>query len=327
MRAILCHSTKGLEGIRIAQVDVPEPGPGEVRLAVAAAGVNFADSLMIAGRYQDRPALPFVPGLEVAGVVDTLGDGVSGLTKGQRVMAVLDRGGFAELAVARADDVLPLPDGIDDVTAAGFAIAYGTAHGALAWRASLQEGETVLVHGAAGGVGLTAVEVAKAMGATVVATARGADKLAVAREHGADHVLDSEAEGLVDRLKERLGKAGADVVFDPVGGALFDASLRVIAWEGRIVVVGFASGTVPQIPANILLVKNAAALGFFWGSYRRHDPARLRASLETLLGWHSEGRLRPHVSHVLPLERTAEAIELLTTRRSTGKVVVTMPAG
>jgi NADPH:quinone reductase len=294
-----------------------------VRIAVAAAGVNFADSLMLSGRYQERPPLPFVPGLEIAGQVDALGASVGGFAIGQRVLAMLDRGGFAEKAVARAEDVVPLPEHLDAATAAGFPIAYGTAHGALDWRAALRPGETLLVHGAAGGVGLTAVEVGKAMGARVVATARGADRLAVASAHGADDAIDSERPDLVDALRAIVGRQGFDVVLDPVGGGLFDASLRTIAWSGRIVVVGFASGKVPQIPANILLVKNASALGFYWGSYRRHDPARLRQGLATLFAWHRQGLLRPHVSDVLPLERTADAIGLLTARKSTGKVVVT----
>jgi NADPH2:quinone reductase len=213
---------------------------------------------------------------------------------------------------------------MDDLTAAGFAIAYGTALGALDWRAGLEAGETLLVHGAAGGVGLTAVEVGKAMGATVIATARGAGRADMARAHGADHALDSETPDLASRLKDLTKGRGVDVAFDPVGGAMFDAALRAIAWEGRIVLVGFASGSVPQIPANILLVKNAAALGFYWGSYRRRDPARLRASFSTLFRWHAEGRLRPLVSHALPLVRAAEAIRLLRDRKSTGKVVLTI---
>ena len=226
MRAVLCRDTAGSGTLELAEVDVPAPGPGEVRIAAAAAGVNFADSLMITGRYQERPPLPFTPGLEVAGRIDSLGPDVLTPNVGQRVLALLERGGFAEQVIARASDVIPLPDSIDNVTAAGFAIAYGTAHGALDWRAGLRSGETLLVHGAAGGVGLTAVEVGKAMGARVLATARGADKLAIAAAQGADKVLDSEAPELVARLKEELGTSGADVVFDPVGGDLFDASLR-----------------------------------------------------------------------------------------------------
>jgi NADPH2:quinone reductase len=324
MRAILCRELSGPDGLCLGELPLPEPGAGEVRLKVAAAGVNFADSLMLEGRYQERPPLPFVPGLEVAGRIDALGAGVQGLAPGQRVIGLLDRGGFAEAAIARAEDVIPLPESMDDVNAAGFAIAYGTAVGALDWRARLQPGETLLVHGAAGGVGLTAVEVGKAMGATVIATARGAGRADMARAHGADHALDSETPDLASRLKDLTKGRGVDVAFDPVGGAMFDAALRAIAWEGRIVLVGFASGSVPQIPANILLVKNAAALGFYWGSYRRRDPARLRASFSTLFRWHAEGRLRPLVSHALPLVRAAEAIRLLRDRKSTGKVVLTI---
>lgn len=323
MRAMVCPALEGPDALEPRELPTPEPGPGEVRIDVRAAGVNFADTLMVTGRYQERPPLPFVPGLELAGEIAALGPGVEGFAPGRRVLAFVDRGAFAEQAIARASDLVPLPDDIDDVTAAGFAIAYGTSYGALVWRAALRPGELLLVHGAAGGVGLTAVEVGKALGATVVATARGAEKLAIAKEHGADHVLDSDDPELVAKLKELSHPRGFDVVYDPIGGAAFDASLRTIAWEGRIVVIGFASGTVPQIPANILLVKNAAALGFYWGSYRKHDPQRIAASFAELFAWHRERRIRPHVSHRLPLERTAEALRLLLERRSTGKVVIT----
>ncbi len=322
MRAILCQQTSGPGGLALAELPDPVPAAGQVRIAVAAAGVNFADSLMIAGRYQEKPPLPFVPGLELAGRIDAVGPEVEGLAIGQRVLAVVDHGAFAERALARAADVVPLPDDMDEVSAAGFAIAYGTAIGALDWRGALRPGERLLVHGAAGGVGLTAVEVGRAMRAEVTATARGEEKLAVARERGAAQAIDSETPDLAARLKELSGGKGFDVVFDPVGGAVFDASLRAIAWGGRLLLVGFASGKVPQIPANILLVKNAAALGFYWGSYRRHDPARVRAGFATLFGWHSRKLIRPHVSHVLPLAQTAEAIGLLLDRRSTGKVVI-----
>lgn len=324
MRAIVCRALEGPDHLELADLPEPEPGACGVRIRVRAAGVNFADSLMLKGQYQEKPPLPFTPGLEVAGEIEAVGAGVRGLERGQRVLAVVSHGGFAEKVVARADDVVPLPDGMDDVTAAGFAIAYGTAHGALRWRADLHAGETLLVHGAGGGVGLTAVECGKAMGATVIATARGADKLAIAKEHGADHVLDSEADDIRAAVKEITSGMGVDVVYDPVGGALFDASLRAIAWEGRIVVIGFASGTVPQIPANILLVKNAAVLGFYWGSYRKHDPERLREGFQELFDWHAAGRIRPHVGATLPLEQAGAAIKLLTERRSVGKVVVTI---
>ena len=323
MRAVLCRELRGPDALELADLPAPEPGACGVRVQVRAAGVNFADSLMLAGRYQEKPHLPFTPGLELAGVIDKVGAGVRGLEPGQRVLAVVSHGAFAEQAVARAEDVVVLPDDMDEVTAAGFAIAYGTAHGALRWRADLHAGETLLVHGAGSGVGLTAVECGKAIGAVVIATARGAEKLEVARAHGADHVIDSESADLKERIRELTDGRGADVVYDPVGGAAFDVSLRTIAWEGRIVTIGFASGQVPQIPANLLLVKNCSVHGFYWGSYRKHDPERLRDGFKELFDWHRRGLIRPLVSQTLPLARTAEAIALLTERRAIGKVVVT----
>jgi NADPH2:quinone reductase len=325
MRAVVCRELRGPDALELAELPTPEPGACGVRIKVRAAGVNFADSLMLAGRYQEKPPLPFVPGLELAGEIEAVGAGVRGLKAGQRVLAVVSHGAFAEQAVARADDVVLLPEGIDDVTAAGFAIAYGTAHGALRWRADLHAGESLVVHGAGGGVGLTAVECGKAIGAMVIATARGEEKLAMACAHGADHTVDSDDPDLKGKLRELTDGRGPDVVYDPVGGAVFDASLRAIAWEGRIVTIGFASGQVPQIPANLLLVKNAAVIGFYWGSYRKHDPERLRDGFKELFTWYREGRIRPHVSQTLPLAQAADAIRLLADRRAIGKVVVTMP--
>ncbi|MFO1037024.1 MAG: NADPH:quinone oxidoreductase family protein [Geminicoccaceae bacterium] len=323
MRAMICRALGGPEVLEAADLPDPTPGPGEVRIRVRAAGVNFADSLMLKGTYQEKPPLPFVPGLEIAGEIDALGDGVTGLAMGRRVLAVVDRGGFAELAIARAADVVPIHDGMDFPTAAGFPIAYGTAYGGLVWRADLKAGETVLVHGAAGGVGLTAVEVGKALGARVIATARGDERAEIARRYGADIAHDSELPDLKDRIRG-VCSGGVEVVYDPIGGALFDLSLRCIAWEGRLVVIGFASGEVPQIPANLLLVKNAAALGFYWGSYRHHAPDRVRSSFEQLLQWHREGKINPLISETVPLERTGEAIGRLVNRRASGKVVVTV---
>jgi NADPH:quinone reductase len=239
-------------------------------------------------------------------------------------MTTLAFGGFAEEVVAPVAHVVRLPDAIDYITAAGFAIAYGTAYGALVWAARLGSGETLVVHGAAGGVGLAAVECGKALGARVIATARGRERLEVASSHGADAVIDTEAEDVRGRIRELTHGRGADVVFDPVGGEVFKASLSAIAWGGRLLIIGFASGDIPQIPASRLLVKNAHALGFYWGSYREHDPARVHAAFEELLGWHGEGRIRPHVSDVLPLEQAGRAIELLLARKSTGKVVLTV---
>ncbi|GBD44729.1 Mycocerosic acid synthase-like polyketide synthase [bacterium HR40] len=321
MRAILCRSFDGIDALELAELPLPQPAEGEVRVRVRAAGVNFADTLAVVGRYQEKPPLPFVPGMELAGEVDALGHGVDGLEVGDRVVAVVDHGAFAEFALARAQDVVRLPDGVDDATAAAFPITYGTALGALRWRAALKEGETLLVHGAGGGTGLAAVECGCLLGARVIATARGADRLVLARRHGAAHVLDAEDPALVHKIRE-LAPRGVDVAFDTVGGAMFDVSLKTIAWEGRILVIGFASGQVPQIPANILLVKNAAAIGFYWGSYRRRAPRQVRHGLEEILDGIVAGRLHPEVSQVYPLSKVPQALSDLTGRRARGKLVI-----
>jgi NADPH2:quinone reductase len=331
MKAVICRDWGGPQSLSVEEMPLPEPGPDQVLIDVAAAGVNFADTLMIAGKYQEKPPFPFSPGLEIAGTVRALGANVAGLRQGQRVMALTDWGGYAEAALARAGDVYGIPDSLGPerfgwAEAAGFPITYGTAHAALRWHADLQPGDVLLVHGAAGGVGLAAVEIGKAIGATVIATAGGADKLAVAQAHGADHLIDYRREDIRDRVKEITAGKGADVVFDPVGGDVFDASLRCIAWSGRLLVIGFAAGRVPQIPANILLVKNIAVMGVYWGSYRKHAPERLAAEFRELFGWVEAGRLKPHVSHKLDLARAADAMALLLERRSTGKVVLTTGA-
>ena len=321
MRAVVCKQLGGPEALAVEEVRAPALGPGEVRIAVHAAGLNFADTLIIQGKYQERPEPPFTPGMELAGVVAECAGDVAGLAPGTRVLAMCGTGAFAEEAVVAADRVVAIPDSMTMVQAAGFPVAYGTSHLALDHRGRLQAGEVLLVLGAAGGVGLTAVEIGKAMGAVVIAAASSADKLAVARERGADHLIDYTAQDLRARVKDIAG--GADVIFDPVGGDLFQAALRCINWEGRMLVIGFASGTIPQIPANYLLVKNAAAVGVFWGAYRKNDPARMMGSLDTLLGWFAAGRLRPHISHELPLDKAADAFALMIGRKSTGKVVLT----
>jgi NADPH2:quinone reductase len=322
MRAIVCRAWGEPGDLVLEELPPPPVAAGEVGIKVHAAGLNFADTLIIAGRYQTKPALPFSPGFEVAGRIVALGDGVRDLVIGQPVIAVLDHGGFAEQVTAPAGRVFPLAEGIDDITAAAMPVAYGTSHLALTHRARLAPGETLLVHGAAGGVGLTAVEIGKRLGATVIATATGEEKLAVAGDAGADHLIDSRAEDLRERVKALTQGRGVDVVYDPVGGRLFDESLRATTNGGRILVVGFASGTVPQIPANILLVKNVTVLGFYWGQYETLAPARMRASLQELLDWLAKGEIRPHVSQTYPLDRAVEALTALKARRSTGKVVL-----
>ena len=305
-----------------AIVDLPDPipGTGEVLLEVAACGLNFADLLMAQGTYQDTPDTPFTLGMEVCGTVIAQGAGVAQPAIGTRVAVFGGQGGLAEKGVFPAALCRPVPDTMPNETAAGFMVAYGTSHLALARRAQLQAGETLLVLGAAGGVGLTAVEIGKAMGATVIAVARGPDKLAVAKAAGADHLIDSETDDIKTAVKA-LG--GADVVYDPVGGGAFKAALGACNREARVIVIGFASGDVPQIQANILLVKNITVIGFYWGGYLAFNPQALTDSLAELMAWHADGKLKPHVSHTLPLDQAADALELMRTRKSTGKVVVT----
>jgi NADPH:quinone reductase len=323
MRAVICSRLDGPSALAVGDMPPPKLGPGQVRIAVKAAGVNFADTLIVQGRYQMKPDLPFIPGLEAAGTIVEVAADVTTVRPGTRVMAALGIGAFAEEAVCKATAVFPIPDRMDFVTAAGFPIVYGTAQGGLARRGNLKPGETLLVLGAAGGAGVAAVEVGKAMGATVIAAARGADKLDVARRHGADHVVDYASEDLRERAKALAGPRGVDVVFDPVGGDLFDAALRTLGWEGRIVVVGFAAGRIPQIPANLLLVKNISAVGLFWGEYRNRDPELVRDWFAQLMQWYEAGKIKPHVSHVLPAEQVSTAMDMLLARKSTGKIVLT----
>jgi NADPH:quinone reductase len=321
MRAVVCNSLAGLDGLALGERPDPgAPGAGAVRIRVAAAGLNYADLLVTQGRYQVKHQPPFVPGFEAAGTIEAVGPQVPRLEVGDRVIAIPEAGAFAEVAIVPADRVYPAPTGLDAAEAAGFPIAYGTSYVALVEQAKLQAGETLLVHGAAGGVGLTAVEIGKALGARVIATAGGPDKCAIAAAHGADHVIDYKAEDIRARVKELIG--GADVVYDPIGGAVFEASLRVVNWNARILVIGFAGGPVPQIPANILLVKNVAAMGFYFGSWRQHRPEVVARAFSSLDAMVQAGRLKPLVSHRLPLADFRAALELIQSRQSTGKVVL-----
>lgn len=320
MKAVVIREHGGLEVLKWEEFPEPEPGPGQLKVRVAAAGCNFADTLMAKGTYQDRPDPPFVPGLELAGEVVSVGEGVTIAKPGQRIMARVSHGAYAEYALCDEIDTTVVPDSMDDVTAAGFPIVYGTSHVALTHRCPVYPGEVLLVHGAAGGVGLTAVEIGKALGAKVVATAGSAEKLAVARQYGADFTINYREEDIREKVKEYVG--GADVVYDPVGGDTFKASLRCINHEGRIIIIGFAGGEVPQIPANILLVKNCSAVGFYWGSYRKNKPEVHRRSYDALVDLFNDGKLKPHVSNVLSMKDAADGLQLLLDRKATGKVVL-----
>ncbi len=306
------------QALELREVARPAPGPGEALLRVNACGLNFADTLMVAGHYQERPQLPFSPGLEVCGTVEALGPGTAGPPPGTRVAAICGTGGLAEYVAVAAAVCAPVPASMPDAEVAGFLVAYGTSHVALAEKAQLQPGERLLVLGASGGVGLTAVEIGKAIGAQVIAVARGAEKLAVAAAAGADHLIDAE-----DDIRARVkALGGADVVYDPVGGAAFDSALRACNPGARLLPLGFASGTVPQIPANILLVKNLTVYGLYWVGLAKLRPHVVSDSIAALLGWYAQGRLHPQVSHILPLEEAEAGLDLLRQRRATGKAVV-----
>src|SRR5229473_1008570 len=323
MRAVLCHGWGAVEDLTIADVPAPTPAAGEVLIAVRATAVNYADAIMVAGRYQTKPPLPFSPGLETAGVVAACGDGVTRFKPGERVMAILPYGGLAEMAVAPEAETFAIPDGMSFDEAGAFPIAYISSHVAIQWQGRLEPGETLLVLGAAGGVGLTAVEIGKAMGARVIAAASTPEKLAVARERGADDLVNYTTEPLTERVMALTDGKGADVCFDPVGGELFDAALSSLGWGGRILLIGFVAG-IPKIPGNRLLVKHRAALGSSLHYFRWHAPDKLRRSVEELTRWYVEGTLKPCITHRLPLEQSVEAIRLLTDRKAHGKVVVVM---
>lgn len=321
MRAVICHAWGPVESLKVEEVAAPVPAADEVLIDVRATSVNYADSIMVAGKYQTRPPFPFSPGLETAGVVAACGAQVTRFRPGDRVMATLGWGGLAERAVAKESETFAIPDGMSFEEAGAFPIAYISSDVAIRWQGRLEPGETLLVLGAAGGVGLTAVEIGRAMGARVIAGASTAEKLAVAKAHGADDLVNYTTEKLTERVLALTGDKGADVCFDPVGGELADAALSALGWGGRMLLVGFVGG-VQQIPANRLLVKNRSALGCSLRYYRNQAPDKLRRSVEALLAWYREGRLKPLVSHRLPLERTVEAIKLLTDRKALGKIVV-----
>lgn len=321
MKAILCTEWGGADKLQLAELPLPQPKAGEVRLRVLAAGVNFPDALIIQKKYQLQPPLPFVPGTEVAGVVDAAGDGAN-VARGTRVVAFVGTGGFAEYVCVEATRATPLPEGIADEVAAAFTMIYGTSHHALFDRGRLRSGETLLVLGAAGGVGLAAVELGKLAGARVIAAASSEEKLDACRAAGADELIDYSKRDLREALKSITADRGVDVVYDPVGGGYAEAAMRALAWRGRFLVVGFAAGEIPSIRLNLLLLKEASAVGVYWGEFARRDPRSNAAMIGELMGWLAQGRLRPHVSRVYSLQETPRAIDDLLQRRAIGKLVI-----
>ncbi len=324
MKAVICKALGRPDTLVVEETNPPVPGAGEVRVAVEAAGVNFPDFLIIQGKYQHKPPMPFSPGSEITGIVDAVGEGVTSFKPGDAVLGVVGFGGFAEQAVIRAAHLLRRPASMDPVTAAGFAVTYGTGMHALKQRARLEPGETLLVLGAGGGVGVAAVEIGAAMGARVIAAASSPEKLEVARAAGASDLIDYRREPLRDRLKEIVGEKGVDVVYDPVGGELFEQALRSTAWEGRVLVIGFASGEIPRVAANLPLLKGCAIVGVSLGGFRNRYPETYVANFDQLFAWHAEGKLRPHVSLTLPMARAADALAMLGNRSAIGKIVLTM---
>lgn len=322
MRAVLCREWGGPDDLAVEEIEPPRPGPGEVRIAVHAAGANFADTLYIAGKYQVRPPRPFVPGGEAAGEVIETGAGVSRVRPGDRVVAANPWGAFAEEMVVPESTVFPLPEGVDYAVAAAIPVVYGTDLHALADRARLAKGETLLVHGAAGGIGLAAVELGVRMGAEVIGTVGAGDKMEVVREYGAVQVINYRTESIRDRVRELTGGEGVDVILDPVGGDAFDQSMRCIAWGGRLLVVGFASGRIPELKANLALLKGCAVIGVNWPEYVHRDPGHFQEQMATMLGWCAAGELRPRIDRTLPLEETPAALKALLARSASGKIVI-----
>jgi NADPH2:quinone reductase len=322
MKAVLCKQYGLPETLVVEEVESPKAGNGQVVVSVKACGVNFPDVLIIQGKYQFKPDMPFSPGSEVAGVIKEVGEGVENLKPGDKVFASVGWGGFAEEVVADATKVVPMPEHMDFVTASSFVLTYGTSHYALKDRAQLKPGETLLVLGAAGGVGLAAVEIGKVMGARVIAAASSDDKLQVCKEHGADELINYSTEDLKERIKTLTKGNGVDVVYDPVGGDFSEVALRGMAWEGRFLVIGFASGPIPRIPLNLTLLKGCSIVGVFWGSFTNRDPQRNQQHIQELLGWVAEGKLKPYISQTYPLERAYESLNDMMNRKVKGKAVV-----
>ena len=322
MKAVVCKAWGLPETLVVEDVPTPQPKAGEVLIKIAAASVNYPDVLMIQKKYQIQPELPFIPGSEVAGTVAALGEGVTNVKLGDRVIAFVGLGGFAEQVVAKAAGLIPIPPELDDATAASFTLVYGTSHHAVIDRGELKAGQTMLVLGAAGGVGLAAVEIGKVLGAKVIAAASTDEKLAVCKAHGADVLINYSTQDLRAAVKEATGGLGPDVIYDPVGGIYAEPAFRSIGWRGRYLVVGFANGEIPRLPANLMLLKGASMVGVFWGDHVRRDPKANAAAMREMMGWVAEGKLKPLVSARYSLADTAKAFEALAARQATGKIVI-----
>lgn len=322
MRAVLCKEYGPPENLVLVDQPSPPCGATDVRIAVHACGVNFPDTLIIQNKYQFKPPLPFTPGGESAGVVAEVGSAVTRVCVGDRVIAMVGWGGYADELVTDASNVMPIPDDMDFATAAGFTMVYGTSYHALKQRACLRAGETLLVLGAAGGVGLSAVELGAQMGARVIAAAGSDAKLELCRRYGAAEVINYERESIKDRTKELTGGAGADVIYDAVGGDAFDQAIRCINWKGRLLVVGFASGRIPELPVNLVLLKGCDVVGVFWGAFTAREPEVNRQNLSELGAWFRAGKIKPYVSATYPLERAADALNAILERKATGKIVL-----
>jgi NADPH:quinone reductase len=322
MKAIVCKNWGPPDSLELQDLPDLVPGLGDVAVDVRAAGVNFPDVLTVQGKYQVKPPLPFTPGNEFAGVVRAVGEGVTGFAVGDRVIGFTQTGAFAQQAIAPAAVLMPMPPGMDFDIAAAITLTYGTSHHAVVDRGQLKAGETMLVLGAAGGVGLAAIEIGKALGARVIAAASSPEKLEVCRQHGADVLIDYTKEDLREALKTATGGKGPDVIYDPVGGAYSEPALRSIAYRGRHLVIGFAAGDIPKLPWNLMLLKSASVVGVFWGDFARREPQKNLAAMREMLGWMAEGKLKPLVSKRYALGETAQALNDMAERKVTGKVVI-----
>jgi NADPH2:quinone reductase len=323
MKAVLCKELGPPEKLVVEEVPALKPSKGQVVVSVKAAGVNFPDTLIIQGKYQFKPEPPFSPGGEVAGVIKELGEGVAGWKPGERVIAGSTWGGFAQEIAVEADRLLRMPEGMDFVSGSAFLLTYGTSYHALKDRAQVQAGETLLVLGASGGVGLAAIQIGKAMGARVIAAASSDAKLAVCKENGADELINYASEDLRSRVKAITAGKGVDVVYDPVGGPYSEPALRDMAWNGRFLVVGFAAGDIPKVPLNLVLLKGCSIVGVFWGAFTRNEPEHNRRNNEALMQLFAAGKVKPHIHATYPLERAAEALNDVLYKRVSGKVVLT----